>query len=127
MLDDAICLWKKSGLPVLSRVRVETKLKDILKEWKLAIKSARNKSELKEDARINELFDICKSQFEHMKVHNGEVFCSRSIEDGVVAVEIEFLMDQRGKRKIMLGSWASAGRAKGDACFPLDFGWTLLI
>ena len=29
LLDDIIGLWVKSGLPVLSRIRVETKLRDV--------------------------------------------------------------------------------------------------
>ena len=55
---------------------------------------------------MDNLFDICKCkcQFEHMNVHWRKVFCSScSFEDGVAAVGIEFLMDQRGERKMMLG------------------------
>ena len=36
LLNDIIGLWVKSGLPDLSRIRVETKLKEMLQKWKLA-------------------------------------------------------------------------------------------
>ena len=41
LLDDIIGFWVRSGLPVLSRIRVETKLKEMLQKWKLALKRAR--------------------------------------------------------------------------------------
>jgi len=61
LLDDIIGLWIKSGLPVLSRIRVETKLKEMLLKWKLASKKARkNKDDLTNCNWLNQLIDICK-------------------------------------------------------------------
>ena len=99
-------LWVKSGLPVLSRIRVETKLKEMLQKWKLALKRARkSKGDLTNCNWLNQLFDICKCKckYEKVKVHQGKVLCSCSFEDRVPAVEIDFLMDQRGEKEMILG------------------------
>ena len=114
LLDDTIGLWVKSGLPVLSRIRVETKLKEMLQKWKLASKRARkSKGDLTNCNWLNQLFDICKCKckYEKVKVDQGKVLCSCSFEDRVPAVEIDFLMDQRGEREMMLG-WSK------DISFP---------
>ena len=106
LLDDIISLWVKSGLPVLSKIRIETKLKEMLQKWKLASKRARkSKGDLANCNWLDQLFDICKCKckYEKVKVHQGKVLCSCSFEDRVPAVEIDFLMDQRGERKKMLG------------------------
>ena len=106
LLDDIIGFWVKSSLPILSRTRVETKLKEMLQKWKLASKKARkSKGDLTNCNWLNLLFDMCKCKckYEKVKVHQGKVLCSCSFEDRVPAVEIEFLMDQQGKREMMLG------------------------
>ena len=106
LLDDIIGLRVKSGLPVFSRIRVETKLKEMLQKWKLASKRARkSKGDLTNCNWLNQLFDICKCKckYEKVKVHQEKVLCSCSFEDRVPAVEIDFLMDQRGEREMMLG------------------------
>ena len=106
LLDDIISVWVKSGLPVLSRIRVETKLKEMLQKWKHASKRARkSKGDLTNCNWLNQLFDICKCKckYEKVKVHQGKVLCSYSFEDRVPAVEIDFLMDQRSEREMMLG------------------------
>ena len=106
LLDDIIGLWVKSGLPVLSRIRVETKLKEMLQKWKLASKRAKkSKGDLTNCSWLNQLFDICKCKckYEKVQVHQGKVLCSYSFENRVPAVEIDFLMDQRGEREMMLG------------------------
>ena len=104
MLDDVISLWKKSSLPVLSKITTEAKIKDLMQKWKLALKRAmKSKSELKEDEWMSQLFDICKCKCDEVKVHQGKVLCSCPFEDRVAGAEIEFLIDQRGNRKMMLG------------------------
>ena len=106
LLDDIIGVWVKSGLPVLGRIRVETKLKEMLQKWKLALKRARkSKGDLTNCNWLNQLFDICKCKckYEKVKVHQGKVHCSCSFENRVPAVEIDFLIDQQGKRERMLG------------------------
>ena len=106
LLDDIIGFWLKSGLPVLSKIRVETKLKEMLQKRKLASKRARkSKGDLTNCNWLNQLFDICKCKckYEKVKVHQRKVLCSCSFEDQVPAVEIDFLMDQRGEREMMLG------------------------
>ena len=106
LLEDVISLWKKSSLPVLSKIRTEAKIKDLIQKWKLALKRAmKSKSELKEDEWMSQLFDICKCKckYDEVKVHQGKVLCSCPFEDRVAGAEVEFLIDQRGNRKMMLG------------------------
>ena len=106
LLKDVISLWKKSSLPVLSKIRTEAKIKDLIQKWKLALKRAmKSKSELKKDEWMSQLFDICKCKckYDEVKVHQGKVLCSCPFEDRVAGAEIEFLIDQRGNRKMMLG------------------------
>ena len=69
LLDDIIGLWVKSGLPVLSKIRVETKLKDMLQKWKLASKRARkSKGDLTNCNWLNQLFAICECKCKYEKV-----------------------------------------------------------
>ena len=82
LLEDVISLWKKSSLPVLSKIRTEVKIKDLIQKWKLALKRARkSKSELKEDGWMSQLFDICKCKckYDEVKVHQGKVLLFMSL------------------------------------------------
>ena len=63
----------------------------------------KGKSELKEDEWMSQLFDKCKCKYDEVKVHQGKVLSSCPFEDRVAGAEIEFLIDQRGNRKMMLG------------------------
>ena len=88
LLDDIIGFWVKSGLPVLSRIRVETKLKEMLQKWKLASKRARkSKGDLTNCNWLNQLFDICKCKRKYEKVKSTkEKFSVRAL------LKIEFLL-----------------------------------
>jgi len=108
LLEDIIGIWKRASLPIVGRNRVETKIKVLIEKWNLCKKKARKSkySNLHEEW-MDQLFDIskCKCSIDlDSRVVKGKVLCSCPFENRIPAVELQFLLDQRRERKMII-SW----------------------
>lgn len=95
--NDVIKLWNKASIPIISRKQIISRLTHYYHKYKQMKKYrvAKNKTEFYEDATRN-LFDIatCKCIWAE--------FCKCSTK--IPKNELEFLKDQRGSRKMYIGS-----------------------
>jgi len=108
LISDIFGIWLKAGLPVISEVRVVSKFKKILNQFKTARKKAvnLNEQEIKE-AWLDLLFDISKCKCPippKPNVYNGKLSCLCAWEDRIPEEEIFFLQDQRSDRKMFISS-----------------------
>ena len=109
LISDVIGLWGKASLPIISTKRVETKLKELIKKYTLALKRVRKTKEkdLSGEKWFFELFDLsrCKCKIsDHPKIHQTKVLCPCPFEDRVPEKEASFLKDQRGERRMMISA-----------------------
>ena len=109
LISDVIGLWGKASLPIISTKRVETKLKELIKKYTLALKRVRKTKEkdLSGEKWLFELFDLsrCKCKIsDHPKIHQTKVLCPCPFEDRVPEKEASFLKDQRGERRMMISA-----------------------
>ena len=100
-------LWGKVSLPIISTKRVETKLKELIKKYTLALKRVRKtkQKDLSGEKWLLELLDLsrCKCKIsDPPKVHETSMFCPCSFEDRVPEKEASLVKDQRGERRMMI-------------------------
>ena len=108
-VNDVIKLWKTgktAGLPVISSIRIQTKLKNIISKFEAVKKRAKTKKsgEVGEEW-MNDLFDICKCKCkitENPRAFNVKLACNCPWEDRILEIEGPFLIDQRSVRKLFL-------------------------
>ena len=85
VLIDVIGLWTKAGLPVLSKQRIEAKLKDLIEKYNTARKKVMKRGGSKVDEGwLHSLFDVCTCKCfipESPVVHNKKCTCSCEVAD----------------------------------------------
>ena len=100
--DEVMQLWKREGIPVLSRSRVIALLKQCVEKSQKMVKKEHRKANLRnptacEDSSwFAEIFDIAICKCSDVRS------CTCPREQRVPDLEIEFLLDQRGERKMMM-------------------------
>ena len=109
LISDVIGLWGKASLPIISTKRVETKLKELIKKYTLALKRVKKikQKDLSGEKWLFELFDLsrCKCNISnHPKVRQTKMLCPCPFEKRVPEKEASFLKDQRGKRRMMISA-----------------------
>lgn len=107
LLRDVVGVWNKACLPVLSKQRIEAKLKELIEKYNAARKKEmkRGGSEVNEEWLQN-LFDIsaCKCSIpENPVVRYKKLLCSCELENRIPEKEIAFLKDHRKGRKRYIG------------------------
>ncbi|CAK8680277.1 unnamed protein product [Clavelina lepadiformis] len=109
VVQDVADLWMKASLPIASLIRIETKLKELIKKFNLTRKRAKKikKCNIFNENRLTNLFNICKckcSMEENPSLKNKKLACSCDFEDRIPSKEIDFLKDQRTTRKMIMSS-----------------------
>ena len=108
LVDDVIEIWNRAGLPILSRQRIEAKLKNLISQFEAARKRAKRRKtdEVSEDW-LKKLFDICKCKCsieDCPKVRNKKLLCNCEYQDRISEMDICFIIDQRSERKMVISS-----------------------
>ena len=105
-VNDVIKIWKTARLPVISSIRIQTKLENIISKFEAAKKRAKtNKSGEVNEEWMNDLFHICKCKCkitENKRAFNGKLACDCPWKDRILEIEWPFLIDQKSVRKLMI-------------------------
>ena len=105
---DVKTLWTKASSPILSKSRIQAKLRNIVQKFNATKKRASKsgKKNLREDW-FSELFDIspckCKSSANPLVLFwKGKYACKCPFQQRIHEKEFEFLKDQRSNRRMTI-------------------------
>jgi hypothetical protein len=99
-----IDIWIRASLPTITEKSVTRKMKQYFEEGKTLMRSKTTKRDNFEE-KINFLFDISRCRCDDMKT------CQCAYNDKIPVDEREFVVDQRGPRRMVIGAIDQRGTA----------------
>ena len=106
---DVVGLWNKAGLPVLSKQRIEAKLKDLIEKYNTARKKVMKGGGSKVDEGwLYSLFDMCTCKCfitDSPVIHNKKCSCSCEVADRIPVKEIFSCKTKEMIGKCILEFW----------------------
>ena len=108
LFKDEVALWRKSGLPIVSKQRVEAKLKELIDRYTAARKKALKRGDEKiDEVWLKNLFDLCRCKCSIPDVpttHRKKFACSCACDNQIPEKELNIIEDQRSVRKMIIST-----------------------